>query len=231
MRFSILNILFPRDYRVGRMDRNFSFEQQRSNQLFVWSCAFCSLVGIGRAYMHLHIQSCISKLIFTDDLLIMDPKGKLVVHSPPPRDPFNVRVMLDYDIFGYNPDYRDIMHFFKSYRSRFVREGQWVGLAMTSGEFARGIHLGDRQNPRMRTIATQVEPQDVLLASSVWPTSSTRASVDVSAASPAAGPSVIPRDDILVSTSTVSTVASVAPRNGGSSPPFFPPGFVVPEFE
>lgn len=66
----ILSILFSLSFLLlSEMDKGLTFEQQKSNQLLVWSCPFCNRVGVGRPYKRFHFYLCLLKLVSSDDLM------------------------------------------------------------------------------------------------------------------------------------------------------------------
>lgn len=77
------------------------------------------------------------------------------------RNPFNVLVLRDTSARGWHADYREIVRIYSTYQHQRVNIGSWSGFALHSGEFVRGILLGDRQPSR--TVGTQTDITDVNL--------------------------------------------------------------------
>lgn len=89
----------------------------------------------------------------------MDTGERDLVRSDlPPRKPFNIRLLLAHHLRGFHPDYKRIREFFSHFQSRPVvtKEG-WAGFDFLSGEFERGIRLGDRKTVRTKSVATQTD--------------------------------------------------------------------------
>lgn len=90
-----------------------------------------------------------------------------VVLSTPGRNPFNIKVLMDYSYSrDYRFDYTSVVNTYRHYNRQIIREGEWVGFLLNADEFVRGIVNGHKPTTRKKNAETQTE--DVYMEETFW---------------------------------------------------------------